>query len=462
MTRPLWTSEEAAKATGGTAVGEWEVDGLSIDTRSLQPGDMFVPLKDVRDGHEFIPQARASCAGAILSERPTEAEPALIVADTLKAMRDMAVAARQRSKAVRIGVTGSVGKTSLKEAIALICEAEGVTHKSLRSFNNHWGMPLTLATMPQNTDYGVFEMGMNHAGELADLSPLVAPNIAIISKIAPAHLAHFNSVDEIAAAKAEIFEGLADGGTAILNADDAYFDYLSGKAREADANIISFGSSDGAYIQLLSYKPTEMGLEAELRVDGRMLTLTMSQTGRHWAENAACAVAATKVAGIEPEVAVKALSSLGGLPGRGEVVQINYHGKPITLLDESYNANPTSMRVAISALAARAKGRKLAVLGDMRELGATELDLHAALSEPLEAAGVSRVIVLGECMRMLRGALPREMRGAWVKDWEEAHSALLDEIQAGDTILIKGSNSMGLGKLVATLKEQTGGDAHVV
>jgi len=222
----LWTSSEAAVATGGKIIGDWSVSDLSIDTRSLTEGDLFVPLKDVRDGHDFIPMAYEKGAGAVISERPIENVPALIVKDSVQALRNMAIASRNRSKAIRIAVTGSVGKTSLKEAIATICEASGETHKSQKSFNNHWGVPFTLAAMRQTTKYGIFEVGMNHRGELADLSPIIRPDIAIITKIAPAHLAFFENVEEIADAKAEIFDGMVVGGTAILNRDDTFFEHL--------------------------------------------------------------------------------------------------------------------------------------------------------------------------------------------------------------------------------------------
>lgn len=454
MSKPLWTSQEAAGATGGRAVGDWVVSGLSIDTRSLQPGDLFVPLRDVRDGHDFIPDAREAGAGAILSEHQDELEPALIVEDALEAMRRLAVGARDRSRAIRFGVTGSVGKTSLKEAIATICEHAGETHKSLKSFNNHWGVPLTLATLPRDAVYGVFEMGMNHAGELANLSPLVRPDIAIITKIAPAHLAFFENVEAIAAAKAEIFQGLSKDGWAVLNADDVYFEFLSHTAKEAGAKIISFGKAYDADVRFEAPTATSSGVKATVHVKGKAYDMHVPQFGEHWIANGACAVAATTVAGIDPKQAMSALSTFGALAGRGELLNLSSDTVTYTLIDDSYNANPESMRAAIAALGTKAHGRKIAVLGDMFELGADELSLHAALAEPLQAVGVSRVIVVGECMRALRGALPRPLRAAWAKDWVAALDALETEVQSGDTVLVKGSNASGLGKLVAALKEK--------
>ncbi len=462
MSTVLWTAEDAAKATGGEAKGSWNATGLSIDTRSLQWGELFVPLKDIRDGHDFIPNARAAGASAVISENPNEQAPALIVKDSLQAMRDLAIAARKRSDAKRIAVTGSVGKTSLKEAISAICQTAGRTHKSMKSFNNHWGVPLTLAGMPRDTEYGVFEVGMNHAGELADLSPLIAPDVAVITKIAPAHLAHFKDVSAIAAAKAEIFEGLGKGGMAVLNRDDDYFDYLQDKAAKREATIITFGEHEDSDVQISNIESSAGEQKANLTINGKAYMLVLPLDGAHWIQNAACAIAATTSVGIKIETALTALSGFRALPGRGEALDVKLDGKLFTLIDDSYNANPESMRAAISTLGTRARGRKLAVLGDMFELGKDELALHAALSEPLESADVSRVIFLGECMRALKGALPREMRGLWARDWEAALAALRQELKDGDTVLVKGSNATGLGRLVAAIRKEQKGVADVL
>ncbi len=462
MSNVLWTSRDAAEATGGEARGDWQATGLSIDTRSLQWGELFVPLKDQRDGHEFIPQARAAGACAVISENTNELSPALIVEDSLQALRDLAAAARKRSDAKRIAVTGSVGKTSLKEALATICGSAGSTHKSQKSFNNHWGAPLTLATMPKSTEFGVFELGMNHAGELTDLSGLIRPNVAIITKIAPAHLAHFENVDAIAAAKAEIFDGLEEGGVAVLNADDAYFEFLSGRAQSQGAKILTFGQSEMADVRIIKPMASAGKVACDLQIGSKSYALNIPVDGAHWIANGACAVAAAMAAGIDPETSVKALACFRALPGRGDVLDVRLDGKVVSLIDESYNANPESMRAAISALATRAAQRKIAVLGDMFELGKDELDLHAALAEPLQDAGVARVVFVGECMRALKGALPQQMRGPWVRDWESALDALREEILDGDTILVKGSNATGLGKLVAEIRKQQKGVEHVL
>ena len=457
----LWTAKEIAAATGGTASEDFAIESLSIDTRSLETGALFVPLKDARDGHDFIPGAREAGAGAVLSEYTDEIAPALIVDDTLAALRALAIAARTRSDAVRIAVTGSVGKTSLKEAISTICQGQGKTHKSLKSFNNHWGVPLTLAAMPSGTQYGIFEAGMNHAGELADLSPLIAPDIAVITKIAPAHLAHFKDIDAIAAAKAEIFEGVVDGGAAVLNADDDYFGYLSGMAQKRGLKIVTFGKDQSADVRITSCAVTPGHISADLVIDGAVYALRMGLDGQHWLTNGACAVAAAMAAGIDPQKSIDRLEAFGALPGRGERLSLNIEGKAVTVIDESYNANPESMRAAIAMLE-NSKGRTLAVLGDMFELGAGELEHHVDLAIPLAAAGVARVIVTGECMRVLRGALPQTMRGPWASGAEHALAALIHELQDGDTVLIKGSNATGLSGLVAQLKKYKKEIAHVV
>ena len=462
MTNQLWTWEDAAKATGGEVKGSWTAGGLSIDTRSLNWGDLFFPLKDIRDGHDFIPAARAAGAAAVISENPNEQAPALIVEDSVKAMRDLATAGRKRCKAKRIAVTGSVGKTSLKEAIAAICMAAGRTHKSQKSFNNHWGVPLTLAAMPPDTDFGVFEVGMNHAGELADLSPLIQPHVAVITKIAPAHLAHFKNIDAIAEAKAEIFEGIETGGVAVLNRDDQYFEFLSKAAIRKDAKIISFGENENSDFRIENIKTGAGEIQAQIIHAEKKYDLKLPLDGVHWVQNAACAIAASHAAGVDIAVAIKALAGFRALPGRGEAMDVKLDGKVFTLIDDSYNANPESMSAAIAALASRANGRKIAVLGDMFELGKDELQLHADLAKPLIDADVSRVVFVGECMRSLKGALPREMRGVWARDWEMALAALRDELRDSDTVLIKGSNATGLGKLVAAIRKEQKGVADVL
>lgn len=452
MSKVLWSAKEAALATRGEALCDWTITGLSIDTRSLCAGDLFIPLKDARDGHDFIEAAYAAGASAVISEKPMSDKPALIVKDSLKALEDLAIAARLRSQAVRIAVTGSVGKTSVKEALATVFSAFGETHKSQKSFNNHWGVPLTLASMPENTQYGVFETGMNHAGELSSLSKLVVPNIALITTIAGAHLSNFESVDAIADAKSEIMDGMAAGGTVILNADNEYTPRLIEKAQKLGLKVLTFGHGD-CDVSIVTAKAHAGGSNTRLRINYQQYDVTLSVPGEHWFSNAAACMAVAYAAGLDLRKAAMAMRKITPLAGRGETFMTVLDDKTFTVIDESYNANPTSMRAAIAMLA-QAEGRKIAILGDMGELGKTELELHAGLSEPLTKASVDRVIVTGECMRALRGALPQNMRAAWCQDIEASLGALRAELQEGDTVLIKGSNAANLGKLVTILKAE--------
>lgn len=444
---PLWTLAEIALVTGGEVVGEADISGLVIDSREASAGDLFIPLKDKRDGHDFIDAAFDSGASAALSEIEIN-RPHVHVPDSFKAMKDMAMAARRRSKAVRVGVTGSVGKTSIKDMIATIFKAAGPSHKSVRSFNNHWGVPLTMARMPRAAQRAVFEMGMNHAGELSELSALLQPDIALISLIAPAHLAHFENVDAIAAAKAEIFDGLIIGGVAVLNRDDTYYEMLSKAAEKRQAQIISFGQDAKADVRLSDIKISHKDSCGRITYAGTSYDLTIPAIGEHWLQNAAAALTVTVSANVPMEAAIAALAEYDIPSGRGGAFDVVIDGKAIRVLDESYNANPTSMRAAIKSAAMQSPGRLLAVLGDMYELGKDEIEIHASLAPDLEAAGVSRVIFTGECMRALRGALKREARGLWARDAQQAFEGLRHEIESGDTVLIKGSNASGLGTLV--------------
>ena len=452
MEKPLWTLAEIAMVCGGTAVGQAQISGVVIDSREADAGDLFIPLKDKRDGHDFIDAAFAGGAAAALSEIDLGGRPHVRVTDSYEALQDMASAARRRCKAVRVGVTGSVGKTSIKEMIAVIFDAAGAMHKSVRSFNNHWGVPLTMARMPRQTERAVFEMGMNHAGELSALSAMLQPDIAVISLIAPAHLAHFDSVDDIAAAKAEIFDGLIIGGTAVLNRDDDYYDVLSESALTRQASIISFGHHKDAALRVSEIEITDQKSCAVICYGGAKYNLELPVTGAHWVMNAAAAIAAALAAGVSIETAIKALAGYVIPHGRGGSFDVVINGKAVHVIDESYNANPVSMRAALSAAAQQSRGRLVAVLGDMFELGKDEIAIHAALAPDIEAAGVKRVILTGECMRALRGALPRPLRGLWVRDAQLAFEALQDEIESGDTVLIKGSNASGLGELVKLIR----------
>lgn len=444
----LWTSTDIAAATGGTEIGVFEATGISIDTRSLQAGDLFVPLTDTRDGHDFIDAAMTAGAAGTLTEKDGFSS-AVRVEDTLAALQALGQVGRSRCSAKRIAVTGSVGKTSVKDALAVMLATFGVTHKSQRSFNNHLGVPITLATLPQTADFAVFETGMNHAGELTDLSKQVAPHIALITTVAGAHQANFESIEAIADAKAEIRHGLSRDGVLILNADNEYTPRI--RAQADGINIITFGHTDGADIAIVSSSHHAQGGNVQLRVDGQEIDVTLQVAGRHWDHNVAACIAVAHTLGLDLCKAARALRNVTASDGRGDVAQVKIAGKSVTLIDESYNANPTSMRAAISA-ASLVAGRKVAILGDMYELGPDELDQHAALAGPLVDAGFARVLMIGECMRALRGALPRDLRGIQADTIDMIQAALDDEIQDGDVLLIKGSNATGLGQLAKRLK----------
>jgi UDP-N-acetylmuramoyl-tripeptide--D-alanyl-D-alanine ligase len=446
----LWTSAEIAAATGGSEIGAFDATGLSIDTRSIKAGDLFVPLIDMRDGHDFIDAAMTAGAAGTLTQKDGFS-PAIKVADTMAALQALGQAGRARAQAKRIAVTGSVGKTSVKDALAVMLASFGETHKSQRSFNNHLGVPITLATLPVSAEFAVFETGMNHAGELTDLSKQVAPHVALITTVAGAHQANFDSIEAIADAKAEIRHGLANDGTLILNADNEYTPRI--QAQADGVKTLSFGRAEGADVTIVSSSHHAQGGHIQLRVDGAVIDVTLNVAGQHWDSNAAACIAVAHALGLDLKTAAQALAQVTASDGRGDVTPIKIAGKSVTLIDESYNANPTSMRAAISA-ASLVAGRKIAVLGDMYELGPDELEHHAALAEPLIAAGFARVLMIGECMRALRGTLPQGLRGIQADTIDMIDAALQDEIQDGDVLLIKGSNATGLGRLAKRLKER--------
>lgn len=446
----LWTYTEAAKATNGQAVGVWSAKGVSIDTRTLDAGDLFVPLKDTRDGHDFIPRALEKGA-IVMSRRPIRDVPALRVNDSMKALQDLGQVARQRCEAKRIAVTGSVGKTTVKEMIAHICRAFGKTHASEKSYNNHWGVPLTLARMPRDTEYAVFELGMNHAGEISELTRQVRPDIAIITRVAAAHLEFFYSVEDIAKAKAEIFEGLDKNGTGIFYSQSEYADLFMHKI---PGNVRTFGQ-DNADVTELHCEHTRAGMRAVFKIGrgpgAQPIELSLPFPGAHWIYNVGCVLLVAHSLGLDVTKAARSLQTLPAIAGRGEQHRLEIDGKSILLIDESYNANPESMRNALLALGA-ASGRKIAVLGDMLELGKDENRLHAELSEHIKAADVDRVFTCGKRMRALDEKLSSVHRGPWTDNHGDALEALLSEMCDGDIIMIKGSNASDMGKMVTALK----------
>lgn len=449
----LWTSDNIAAATRGNASGTFHAGGVAFDSREVGPGDLFVALRgEATDGHRFLDQAFAQgAAGAIVSE--DTAGPHVRVEDTFAALEDLGRAARARTHAKIIGVTGSVGKTSTKEALFAALErgSPGHTHRSVKSYNNHTGVPLSLARMPAQTRFGVFEMGMNHPGELAHLTTLVRPHVAIVTAIAPAHTEFFPDESAIADAKGEIFRGLEPGGVAIVPYDSPHRDRLIAAARPFAARIVTFGTSREADVRPIETMPVRTGgTFVSAKVGERELSFTVGQPGAHWVSNALAVLAAVDAAGGDLGLAGLALADLGGLPGRGARFVARISQGEALIIDESYNANPASMAATLSVLGAE-PGRHVAVLGEMRELGAGSPDYHAALVEPLAAARVEAALLVGEAMTPLAQALEGRIDFVHVPTAAAALEVLPGILAPGDAVLVKGSNGVGLSRIVAAL-----------
>ncbi len=452
---PLWTSVDIALAVGGTAPAEFVVNGVAFDSREVTTGDLFVALPGgATDGHRFVPQAFAQGAAGAIVAQPVDG-PHVLVADTRAALDALGEAARARTQAVIVGVTGSVGKTSTKEALAAAFAriAPGRAHRSLKSYNNHTGVPLSLARMPADARFGVFEMGMNHAGEIAALTRLVRPHIALVTTIAPAHIETLGSIEAIARAKAEIFEGLEPGGTAIIPFDSPQRDILVEGARGHAGRVVTFGMGQGADVRAAeSIGSKSGGTLITVQLPDASVTFTIGQPGDHWVLNALAVMAAVDAAGGDLGVAGLALAELPGMAGRGARAQVRVAGGEALLIDESYNANPASMAATLKMLGAEPVARRIAVLGAMKELGEHGPALHADLAAPVAQAGVDFALLVGEEMGALAKALEGRTRLAHVAAAADALDALKGEVGAGDAVLIKASNSVGLGRLVADLQ----------
>ena len=450
----LWTAADIAAATGGTVHGDFEANGVAFDSREVGPGDLFIAMKgEATDGHLFLPKAfAAGAAGAIVSE--AIAEPHVRVADTFAALTALGRASRARSGARIVGVTGSVGKTGTKEALfaALERAAPGSAHRSIKSYNNHTGVPLSLSRMPREARYGIFEMGMSAAGELATLTRLVRPHVAIVTAIAPAHRAFFKSDEDIADAKGEIFQGLEPGGIALIPFDSPHRDRLIAAARPHAATILTFGLGEGADIRAREAVATPGGSLVTAELPTGALTFTIAQPGAHWVSNALAVIGAVEAVGGDLAAAGLALAELAGLKGRGERHRIEVAGGEALLIDESYNANPASMRATLRTLGAETvSGKRIAVLGAMKELGETSDSFHAGLAEPLLAAGVDLAILVGDEMTPLAKTLGQKVKISHVPDASSALEPLREAIGPGDAILVKGSNSIGLAAVVEAL-----------
>lgn len=462
----LWTQDAVAAATGGTAQGgPFSATGVTFDSREVVAGDLFIAMRgETTDGHRFLARAVAAGAAGVVAEEAID-HPQVLVADGFAALQALGRTARDRTDATIIGVTGSAGKTGTKEALAAALDrsAPGATHRSVKSYNNHTGVPLSLARMPADTRFGVFEMGMNHAGELADLTRMVRPHIAIVTTIAPAHRAHFDSDEAIADAKSEIFDGLTalnhERGVAILPFDSPHYARLRARAEAVGARCVSFGLGQGADVRALDWLPDGNGGSlVTARVHDSTLVFTLSQPGEHWVANAMAVLAAVHAAGGDLAAAGVALADLPGFPGRGARHDIAVDGGRALLIDESYNANPASMAVTIQQLGAEDAVRRVVVLGAMRELGEGSDAYHAALAEPLLSARVARAILVGDEMAALARGLEGRIDFDHVADAAAADAALARILRDGDAVLVKGSNAVGLSRVVEARVAAGGGE----
>jgi UDP-N-acetylmuramoyl-tripeptide--D-alanyl-D-alanine ligase len=460
----LWTIEALAAAAGGRIEGSAPegVGGISIDSRTVGPGDAFVAIRGDRfDGHDFAAAALAAGAAlAVVTEGrgPADAGPLLVVPDDpLAALERIGAAGRARMQGAIVAVTGSVGKTGTKEMLRTALSPLGLTHAPVGSFNNHWGVPLTLARMPAETAYGVFEIGMNHAGEIRPLTKLVRPHVAIVTTVEPVHLAYFDSEAGIAEAKAEIFEGLEPGGTAVLNRDNKWFGLLAERAVGQGARILSFGEDAAADVRLERAVLQEDGSSVQAVVGGEPVTYRLGAPGRHLVQNSLAVLATAHAVGADLPRVMMALAGFRAPKGRGERFDLAHPSGPLTVIDESYNANPASMRAALALLAQaapRGRGRRIAVLGDMLELGDEATALHRGLLPAVEASGADLVFLAGPLMEGLWRDLPEARRGAYAENAAALEPILLEALGPGDVIMLKASLGTKLGPLVEALKRR--------
>jgi UDP-N-acetylmuramoyl-tripeptide--D-alanyl-D-alanine ligase len=461
----LWTQAELRAALGAppSAPFSASVTGVSIDSRTLEAGDLFFAIRgDAHDGHDHVARAFESGAAAAVVSRERAPRlaalgPAFAVEDTLNAMERLGVAARARSKAKIVAVTGSVGKTTAKEMLRQMLTGCCATHASAASYNNHWGVPLTLARMPADARFGVFEMGMNHAGEIAPLSRMARPHVALVTTIAPVHIEYLGSIEAIADAKAEIFLGLEPHATVVLNRDAPQSERLKKAAAARGARILNFGRGADCDAQLLEAKAIDSGSRVKARVLGRQLAFELGAPGLHMAQNALGALLAADALGADVQACAAALHSFSPQKGRGERFSVPTPDGAATIIDESYNANPASMRAALALLAAAKpgpKGRRIAVIGDMLELGPKAAAMHAELAADLSANNVDLLFGAGPLTRALYEAAPASMRAAWTERSSDLTDEVARALRGGDIAMVKGSNGSRMGPLVAALRDR--------
>ncbi len=445
---PLWTAKDAAEATGGRVSADWNATGVSIDSRSLAPGDLFTALKGPNhDGHDHVAAAIAKGAVAAMVEERFNADIAaenlLMVRDTTEGLCDLARASRGRTAAKICGVTGSVGKTGTKEMLAAALGAQGKVAATAGNLNNHYGLPLSLARMPADCDYGVFEMGMNHAGEISPLSKIARPHVAVITTVAPVHIEYFNSIEEIADAKAEIFDGLVEGGAVVLSRDNPQYDRLAEKARAAGARMVwGFGVHSFSNARLLAYEPDAQGARVEATVGSQHMKYRIAMRGKHWALNSIAVLAAASSLGADLEIAAAALASVMPTKGRGQFFEVLLDDGVLGVIDETYNASPVAVRAAFEVLAASKPGRggrRALILGDMLELGSSAREAHMGLAEEIKKHDFDLVFACGQYMSDILDELPDDLHGGSAGTSAQLADKVVKKLRAGDLVLVKGS-----------------------
>ncbi len=458
----LWTASEAAEATGGQVASDWVADGVSIDTRTLQPGDLFVALSDLRDGHDFVAQALESgAAAAMVSRVPDGVDPAkcLLVEDVLPALERLGVAARARTEAKVIAITGSVGKTTAKEMLRKALEGQGNIHAAVASYNNHWGVPLTLARMPVDTDYAIIEIGMNHAGEIAPLTKMARPHVSMITTIAPAHLENLGSMEAIAAEKGAIFEGLEPGGIAVVPLDVETRDILLAAGQAHSAEVVTFGETPGADLQLSDVIVADDSTVMRVATPEGARLAKLSVAGRHYASNAVGVMLSVAAAGADLTQATMALSQWQPVEGRGQRERITLSRTDdiaIELIDDAFNANPTSLAAGLEVLAGIEPprgGRRIAVLGDMLELGPEAEVMHAEVADLPAMDAVAEVHTCGPLMEHLHNALPGAKRGLHTETAQDMRQQIVRHLRPGDVVLVKGSKGSKVSLVVDALRK---------
>lgn len=463
MTHELWTWEALVEASAGVADGvpDGPVTGISIDSRTLQPGELFVALQDARDGHDFVPAAFSAGARAALvslAYQPQPGDGALLrVADPLAGLQAIASAARARTSAQIVAVTGSVGKTGTKEALRACLSRLGPTHAAEKSYNNHWGVPLTLARMPANAAYAVLEIGMNHRGEIAPLTRLARPHVAAITTVEPVHIGHLGSLTAIAQEKSDVFLGLEPNGVAIIKRDSPQFPIMQEAAERQNARLISFGHHPEADVRATEVMLGDDGSDVTVSAFGQRLSYRLGAPGAHLVDNSLAVVAVLLALGADPQQALPALAHISPPPGRGARTVLRVGDGELLLIDESYNASPASVRAALATLGTTPRtrySRRVAVLGDMLELGPSAAELHLGLKEAIDAAGVDLVFACGPNMRQLFSVLKPGQQGMWAETSDGLMARLIDAVGPGDVVMVKGSLGSRMAPLVEALKSR--------